>query len=46
MAKNFTVSLDEKIIEDIKRISFETKKPQKEIVTEFLEEGIQRLSKR
>jgi len=45
LAKNFTVSLDEKIIDDIKRLSFETKKPQKELVTEILKEGIERLTK-
>lgn len=42
--KNFTVSLDEKLIKEIKRLSFETEKPQKELVTEILEEGIQRLT--
>lgn len=42
--KNFTVSLDEKLIKEIKRLAFETEKPQKELVTEILQEGIDKLN--
>lgn len=40
--KNFTVSVDESIIREIKRIAFESEESQKDIVNRYLKEGIKR----
>lgn len=40
--KNFTVSVDETIIREIKRIAFESEENQKDIVNRYLKEGIKR----
>ena len=40
--KNFTVSIDESIIREIKRIAFESEESQKDIVNRYLKEGIKR----
>ena len=40
--KNFTVSVDESIIKEIKRIAFESEESQKDIVNRYLKEGIKR----
>lgn len=40
MAKNITVSLEEALIKDIKLLAVKTDKTQKEIITEFLTDGV------
>lgn len=38
--KNFTVSIDEDTLKDLKRLSFENEESQKDIVNRILKDGI------
>lgn len=38
--KNITVNLDEKIIKELKRVSYETDRTQKDLITEFITDGL------
>ncbi len=41
--KNITFNLDEKLIKELKRVSYETERTQKDIITEFIEDGVRKL---
>ncbi len=43
--KNITFNLDEKLIKDLKRVSYETDRTQKSIISEFIEDGVKKLDK-
>lgn len=43
--KNLTVSVDESIIKELKRLSFESEESQKDIVNRILRDGINREKK-
>ena len=38
--KNITVNLDERIIKELKRVSYETERTQKDLITEFITDGL------
>lgn len=41
--KNITFNLDEKLIKELKRIAYETDRTQKDLLTEFIEDGVRKL---
>ena len=38
--KNITFNLDEKLIKELKRVAYETERTQKDIITEFILDGL------
>ena len=41
--KNITFNLDEELIKELKRVSYETDRTQKSIITEFIRDGVEKL---